>query len=153
MSRYARNTDVSVERSRGEIERILHRYGAEQFGYSITNNKAIIAFKANDRVLRFELPLPDPKSPEFNRTPTGRPIRNPDAALRAWEQACRQRWRALALLIKAKLESIESHITTFEEEFLAHIVLPGEGKTLAQILVPKLADIYLGKSMPKLLEA
>ena len=35
-----------------------------------------------------------------------------------WEQACRQRWRALALVIKAKLEAIDAEISTFEEEFL-----------------------------------
>jgi hypothetical protein len=43
-----------------------------------------------------------------------------DGAYKAWKQAYHQRWRALALAIKA----VESGIATFEEEFLAHIALP-----------------------------
>ena len=42
-------------------------------------------------------------------------------------QACRQRWRALLLIIRAKLEAVESGITTLESEFLANIVLPDGG--------------------------
>ena len=42
----------------------------------------------------------------------------------AWEQVCRQRWRALLLIIRAKLEAVASGITTLENEFLANIVLP-----------------------------
>ena len=34
----------------------------------------------------------------------------------AWEQVCRQRWRALLLIIRAKLEALESGITTLESE-------------------------------------
>jgi hypothetical protein len=33
VSRYAENTSVSVESSRGEIERTLQRYGAASFAY------------------------------------------------------------------------------------------------------------------------
>lgn len=35
----------------------------------------------------------------------------------------RRRWRALLLGIKAKLEYVQSGIATFDEEFLAHIVI------------------------------
>jgi hypothetical protein len=34
------------------------------------------------------------------------------------------RWRALVLAIKAKLESVQSKIETFEQAFYAHVVLP-----------------------------
>lgn len=36
----------------------------------------------------------------------------------------RQRWRALLLTVKAKLEAVECGISTLEQEFLAFIVLP-----------------------------
>ena len=49
----------------------------------------------------------------------------------AWEQACRQRWRALLLIIRAKLEAAEAGISTLETEFLANIVLP-DGRTAGQ---------------------
>ena len=71
--------------------------------------------------------------------------RDEAGAQKAWEQACRQRWRALSLCIKAKLEACESGITTFEEEFLAQLVLPG-GVTVAEKIMP---SIMSGK-MPKM---
>ena len=42
----------------------------------------------------------------------------------AHEQERRRLWRALLLNIKAKLEAVESGISVFDEEFMAHIVLP-----------------------------
>lgn len=68
----------------------------------------------------------------------------------AYEQAVRQRWRALALLIKSKLEAVESGITVFEEEFMAHVVLP-DGKTVGQHLLPQIAHSYESGHMPPLL--
>jgi hypothetical protein len=65
-------------------------------------------------------------------------------------QACRQRWRALALVIKAKLEAVESGITTFEDEFLAHIVMP-DGKRVADHVKPTIARVYDGGQMLPLL--
>ena len=49
----------------------------------------------------------------------------------AHDQAVRQRWRALFLVIKAKLEAVESEIVLFEDEFLPHFILPG-GMTVAE---------------------
>ena len=51
------------------------------------------------------------------------------------EEACRQRCRALLLIIRAKLEAVESGITTLEIEFLANILLP-DGGTVGQWLSP-----------------
>lgn len=68
----------------------------------------------------------------------------------AWEQGCRQRWRALALVIKAKLEAVESGITTFEEEFLAHIVMP-DGMTVGNHVRPTIQAWYSGGQMRPLL--
>src|SRR5690606_12572327 len=70
MSRYAENTSVPSERSRGEIERTLIRYGADQFAYGWETGKATIGFRAANRYVRFELPMPHVA--EFELTPTGR---------------------------------------------------------------------------------
>jgi hypothetical protein len=70
----------------------------------------------------------------------------------AWEQACRSRWRALFLCIKAKLESIESGIETFEDAFLAHIQMP-DGKTVAEHVKPNIAIAYQTNPMQPLLPA
>lgn len=57
MSRYAENTEVPADRSRQEIERILQRYGATAFMYGWEANSAVIAFQAQQRRVRFLLPL------------------------------------------------------------------------------------------------
>lgn len=149
--RYAQGTAVSTEKSRAEIEGVLRRYGTEQFGYMTDETKAVIGFKAHNRLLRFVLPLPSPSEKRFERTPAGRRVLGPDARYAAWEQACRQRWRALALVIKAKLEAVESGISEFESEFLAHIILPS-GQTMGEWARPQIAEAYAGsKKMPALL--
>jgi hypothetical protein len=61
-------------------------------------------------------------------------------------QATRQRWRALALVIKAKLEVVESGISIFEDEFMANIVLPG-GDTVGDFRRLQIAEAYrIGKA-------
>lgn len=145
---YATTTDVSSERSRGEIERTLTRYGATAFSYGWQDDQAAIQFVAHDRRIRFLLPLPDRTGREFTLTPTGR-TRSRQAAADAYEQAVRQRWRALALMVKAKLEGVASGIVDFEDEFLAHTVLPS-GRTVAEEVGPQVQDAYLGGTMTRL---
>ena len=57
-------------------------------------------------------------------------------------------WRALVLIIKAKLECIESGLSTVEEEFLASVVLPN-GKTVGSYVAPALAKAYDSGQMPR----
>ena len=150
MPRYAERTTVSSEASRADIERTLRRYGADQFMYGWGPGSAIVAFRADDRHVRFTLPLPDPHADEFAFTP-GRGLPRSDSAREeAYEQAVRQRWRALALVIKAKLEAVEAGITEFEDEFLAHIVLPGD-RTVGEWMRPQVEKAYLTGRMPPLL--
>jgi hypothetical protein len=144
---YARGTEVSVEKSRAEIETILKRYGATHFAYMSEPSRAVIAFVASERKIRFDLPLP--KVDEFRRTPANRVYRGNDAMLKAWEQGCREKWRALALCIKAKLESVEAKIETFESAFLAHVVMP-DGRTIGETIQEPLAQVYGGNRVPLL---
>lgn len=145
---YAQNTDVSSEKSKMEIERTLRRYGAEEFVQGWDSDKAVIMFRMENRRIRFYLPMPD-KS-EFCKTDSGRTRDNPAAIETAREQATRQRWRALALAIKAKLEAVASGITTFEEEFMAHVVMPN-GQNLGAWVIPQIEEAYEKKKMPPLL--
>lgn len=128
MGVYAATTDVSSDRSRSEIERTLARYGATHFGYMSEPGRAMIAFRRGDRQVRFVVPLPDRESREFTRTPTGK-VATASAAESKYEQAVRQRWRALALVVKAKLEAVQSGIAEFDAEFYAYTVLPS-GRTV-----------------------
>jgi hypothetical protein len=146
--RYASTTTVSSEKSRGEIEKVLMRYGAEGFMYGWQGASALIAFQINKYHIRLLVPMP--KKEDFRLTESGRRERNTDGMLAAWEQATRQRWRALLLIIKAKLECVESGISTLEHEFFGDIVLPN-GKTIISELTPQLESAISNGSMPKLL--
>lgn len=138
MSRYAENTSVTSEASRSEIERTISRYGATSFAYGWENDRAVIGFRIDDRQVRFVLPMPNRNDREFTHTPTRGTPRTPTAAATEYDKAVRQRWRALALVVKAKLEAVEAGIVTFDEEFLAHIVLPG-GQTVHDTVMPQVA--------------
>ena len=152
---FAEGTSVPVERSRAEIEKLVVKYGATHFASGWMPGGAVLTFQVKDRFVRFDLPLPDENDKSFalsNRRRYGARVPNTDAQRRAArDQDHRRRWRALCLVIKAKLEAVESGITTFEEEFLAHLVVPG-GKTFAQWALPQLAQAYeRGIEMPPLL--
>ena len=150
MSRFAVNTTVSVEKSKAEIERILTRYGADSFMYGSKKGgiaSAMIMFSHSGKQIKFVLPLPNPD--RFKLTPAGRRRRSVDDMLKAYEQACRQSWRALCLSIKGKLVTVESGITTFEQEFLAHILLPNS-QTVGEHVLPMVNQAYLDGKMPPL---
>jgi hypothetical protein len=149
MATYAENTSVSSDKSRSEIERTLSRYGAESFMYGWDRDRSIVGFIAHGRQIRFTLPMPDRNDRKFTLTPTGR-ARTGTAAAEAYEQAVKQRWRALALVIKAKLEAVETGIVTFEEEFAMHMMLPN-GQTVGDWVSPQIAEVYTTNSMPALL--
>lgn len=153
---YATQTDVSVEKSRLELEKILSKYGATRFAYMSTENEAVIAFQAHGKFVKFILPLPNRNDKEFRlrkmmrngillRTTT----RTPEDTMVVWEQACRSRWRALCLCVKGKLEAVESGITTYEKEFLAHFVMPG-GQTFGDYAIPKIEEATKSGRMPQL---
>lgn len=142
MTTYARQTAVPISKTKAEIERDLTKYGASQFGYMTTEKQATIGFIANGRAVKFMLPLPVRSDGRFTRRPVrgGHFIdRKTAEGDRLWEQECRARWRALSLVIKAKLEAVESGITSFETEFLAHIVT-GDGQTVGQKILPQLGS-------------
>lgn len=147
MSRYASETTVSQEKSRAEIEATLKRYGAASFMYASEPTAAMIGFRINERMVKFILAMPDPAAREFTHTPAKGQPRSPAEATKAWEQAGRQRWRALALVIKAKLEAVAAGITTIEDEFLAHTVLP-DASTVGEFMKPQLAIAYETRQMP-----
>ncbi|MBV8896114.1 MAG: hypothetical protein JO051_06370 [Acidobacteriaceae bacterium] len=149
MSRYAEGTSVSVEKSRAEIEATLTRYGATAFAYAWQGSEALIEFAAKNRRIRFKLPLPHQDEERFQRDGRGS-LRSPEKRRVVWEQACRQSWRALALVIKAKLEAVAAGITEFEDEFLANIVMP-DGQTVGQHTKPTIKLAYENHTMTKLL--
>ena len=126
MGQYAKNTQVSADRSKAEIEKTLIRYGVEEFLYMRGLKGAGIGFTYKGREIKLNIPLPS--RDEYNDNRTGE---------LNWEKECRRLWRVLLLWIKANLELIESGMITFEDIFLAQTCLPN-GQTVSQGLQGKL---------------
>lgn len=137
MTRYAEGTSVPVERSRAEIERLVLRHGATSFGHLSSAEGATVFFEVRGRRLRFTLPLPK---------------RNAFRSEDKWRAEERRRWRCLLLAIKSKFETVNNGIVSFDEEFLAHIVMPGTKETVGAWAAPQIAAAYeRGAHMPPLL--
>lgn len=107
--------------------------GAKQFTTSTDEDAGIsrVAFRLGTHALLFELQLPKRNDPEFTTFKLGSVTkqRTDAAAYKAWEQACRSKWRALLLSVKAKLVSVAAGVESFEEAFLASLVVNNEGRS------------------------
>lgn len=135
--RFAETTKVPAIQSRTEIEKLVTRHQCQSFGTAVDYQalKARVQFTSHQRIVRFVLTLPDPK--KFRQAAQH-------------EQEDRRVWRSLLLVIKAKLEAVATGIATFEEEFLAHIVMPND-KTVAEMVIPQIAESYTSGKMPRAL--
>ena len=102
---YAEKTEVPFDRSINEIQALLRKRGAGQIFYGEDGGMFAVQFSLSDRMIRFRLPVTIPDSK------------------RSRDQQRRSRARALLLVIKAKLESVDSSIETIEQAFLANVVM------------------------------
>lgn len=127
--RYAATTKVPVDRSRAELEGLLQAHGATQRAVFLDDEAGMthVQFKMSDRLIKLSFNTPAKK-----------------------EQAARQAWRSIILIVKAKLEYIAIGASTVEREFLADIVTP-DGRTLHQLLVNPVQQMFKTGKMPALL--
>lgn len=144
---YAEGTGVSPERSRNELERLLKKHDAKGVMYGYDQQRAVVKFLLANRQVQFEIPIPARSELTHTKMGKRRTAIQLDAAV---EQVERQRWRALLLVIKAKLESVESGIVGFDAEFAAFILLP-DGRTAGEHIVPAIEEAYRTNTMPQLL--
>jgi len=150
--KYAKTTDVAVDKTRAEIEHVLTKYGADAFGYSIDGTDAKIAFRLQGRHYRFALTLPPPDRADFQTYKQGSSTfrRATGVPEKMWEQECRSLWRALLLVIRAKLEAVAVGITTLEDEFMAFMVL-SDGSTVGERMKPQIEEHYRVGGPPRLM--
>lgn len=139
---YAEGTTVDQYRTQAEIRKTLAKYKATGFAIGEAFNKATVMFEMNNRRIRFAFQIPIKGQ--------YRDGRNNIASQKRVDQEVRRLWRCLLLSIKSKLESVDSKISTFEEEFLSHIVLPN-GQTMGDVAIPQIKQSYEDKKMPPLL--
>lgn len=148
-SNYAKGTEVSIGRSREELERLLRNRGATGFmaGWEEGNDYHVVAFRLAERLIR--LTVPRSWLDEHKRTPTGL-VRTDSAAQKAADAEERRRWRSLLLVIKARLVAVDDGVETLETAFLPWVVLPN-GQTIAEWIGPQLDTAYATNEMPRLL--
>lgn len=120
---YGEFTKVPFDRTVSEIQAMLRKRGAGQIFYGEDGDRFAIQFSLADRMIRFQLSLGDRP---------GKP---------ASEQRRKQRARALMLVIKAKLESVDAEIETIEQAFLANVVM-SDGLTVYERVSPQMAVEY-----------
>jgi hypothetical protein len=129
---YAVDTKVPVQQTRAEIEQTLQRFGATSFAFAMQEGGAVVMFECKGRRIKFSLPL------------------SMDETVAKTAKSHREKWRALFLSIKAKLVSVATGIETFEEAFLAHVVL-ADGSTVGQMTRPAIEHQYKTGEMTPLL--
>lgn len=146
--RYAEGTPVTVDKSRNEIEALLRKHGAHQIvsGYDSNQRSGRVLCAMGNRQVRFAVEAPPLAHYELDER--GRP-RKPAVVASMLAAEERRRWRALLLVIKAKLEIVAGGDREFEHEFMADILLP-DGRTVAEGLSPVLADSYEHGRVPNL---
>ena len=147
---YAATTSVPVARSRAEIEQLLSSTSARSsWRGSITtrtgrqcSSRRTTASSSSRLTCRI-------RATRSTRKMQNRYAQRTAAGIaKVVEQEERTKWRALLLVIKAKLEAVESNIATFEDEFLAHVLLPNQ-QTVAQFIGPTVDQIYKTGRMPR----
>ena len=146
---YATGTDVSINRSIVELEKLVAKHGATGFGYGRDDiaGTAQVVFRLADRMIRFR--ITKPPAAAFRRTPTGR-TRATDAAAAMAEADERRLWRSLVLVVKALLVAVADGVLTLSDAFMPYMLLPS-GQTVSEWTDPQLDTIYATRQMPALL--
>lgn len=163
-ARYAVYTSVSPARSKAEIEELIRKYGGLNVlsGDMEERHVSVLTFTMKGRRIQFELPLPRVEAFSTRMVAYHRGGKrhekevqlSPEQQFAAWDAAVRQRWRALKLLVQARLEAVATGISTFEAEFLADTVVPVPGggvKRFADAAAPAVEEAYRTGTLPPLL--
>lgn len=137
---FAENTQVAVEKTKLELDRLLLKHGATQRGTAHDDERgiAVVFFGLSGRQIRLQVPLP--KLEQFKlRAGSSWIVASREDQLRRWEQACRSRWRAMLLITKAKLEFIALGQSSVDR------------RSVGEFLKSGLDEAYLNGRMPPLL--
>jgi hypothetical protein len=146
---YAENTSVSPARTREELEKFLVRKGATGYAAGWEVDRNVVSFIWRDRHVRVEVPLLDRTDPKITHSEGGR-RRTARQQEEAYDKMIRSRWRAVFLIIKAKVETIELGASTLDQEFGMSYVLP-DGTTVAENVLPRLQEAFATGRVPALL--
>ena len=128
-------TAVPVEKSQGEIRKLLYQHHAANFSFTETSHEgqqwAAIDFVLHDQRVRVRVPLKRPNQGAIRaKAQRARTKTYDDIERELIEQEAKRIWRVMFHTLKARLVSVEEGVETFEEAFLSHLVDPVTGMTM-----------------------
>jgi hypothetical protein len=122
-----------------EIDSLLGKHGASSRLIGQTDCTAHVTFVLGGLQYRLDVPLP---AFEMTAEPRGwygwDNTRRQEWKAKQNAQAMRERWRAILLLLKAKLEAVKLGVSPLEKEFLSDLVLDG-GATVYEAMGSRIA--------------
>ena len=135
MAKYAKNTAVTIEKSKVQIQLLLTKWGIDHFYFGTSPRGDGIGFAFAERTYKMNVPTPESNG----------------LTDKQYEQAKRQRWRILYMSLKMKLEEIDAGCISFEDQFLAMMCLP-DGSTVSNFMsLPENVTRLQETKMPLLL--
>ena len=141
---YAATTNIAVEKTVAALVAMIRKAGGAQIAQLDDHERFVLAFTMEERQVRFTVAFDPPSHERFAKKRVNQHSSSPatnNQRIEASEQHRRQRMRALLLVVKAKFESVESEVETFEEAFLANVVT-ADGATLYERIREPLALEY-----------
>lgn len=157
MRRFAQDTAVPISRSRGEIDKLLRDWGATgiQWTDEFDKDRVTLQFiwpkEEHSYMARFSVVLPGRKDLEADAVDG----RSGQVSERKMEMLLDARGKAehrlLLLWLKAALNAVEAGIVEAEAIFLPFLV-GADGRTVAQVALPRLAQLVTEDAGKLLLE-
>lgn len=134
------STNVPVEKSQGQIRKLLAGAGASRLAFGEERDDdgqrwAAVTFVLGSHGVRLRVPL-KPVSEKAVRDKHWRARTKTIDQVRdaLYEQEEKRIWRVLAWNLKARMVAVDEGVETFEEAFLAHLLDARTGQTIYEQL-------------------
>ena len=149
-------TAVPVEKSQGEIRKLLYQHRASNFAFTEMQHEgqrwAAIDFVLHEQRVRIRVPLKNPNLAAVKaKAQRARTKSAADIEHEMFEQEAKRIWRVMFHTLKARLVSVEEGVETFEEAFLSHLVDPVTGMTMWEAVKGKVEAGALKSGGPGLM--
>jgi hypothetical protein len=151
-------TTVPVERSQGEIRKLLTEHGAARFAFGEETDSAgvrwaAVSFAHGRHAVRIRVPHKPVDDHQARRKCTRARSKTLDDIRGEFaEQEAKRIWRVMAWNLKARLVAVDEGVETFEEAFLAHLLDERTGRTVYEMLAED-GRVELAGPLVPLLEA
>lgn len=133
-------TTVPVEKSQGEIRKLLASNGCARFAFGEEMDSAGLRWAAVSFAhAGFAVRMGVPHKPVDERALRGKVMRaqrrtRGEIELEMVEQEAKRIWRVMAWNLKARLVAVQEGVETFQEAFLAHLLDERTGMTIYESL-------------------